>query len=224
MVDTGTKYLFFRILLLISGILVAGFAVVMFFQTFPYFSFIHAFGFMGTKTDAVLSKWDFNLFFYSHITASFIVLVTGPAQFLPVILRRYPRFHRVSGYLYIAGILLVAAPSGAGLSLYANGGLPAKTGFFLQSVVWFLITLKAWIEIRKRKWESHIIWMIRSYALTLAAMSLRTESYLMKFFFHTRPHETYLTVVWTSWVGNLLIAEMLIVSGLSGFLLHLLKK
>jgi hypothetical protein len=65
--------------------------------------------------------------------------------------------------------------------------------------------------------------MLRSYAITLAAMSLRTESYLMKYFFQTKPFETYLTVVWVSWVGNLVLCELLITFGFSKFLVHSLK-
>jgi hypothetical protein len=45
-------------------------------------------------------------------------------------------------------------------------------------------------------------------------MSLRTESYAMYYFFHTKPIETYVTVTWLSWVGNFLIAEMLVYIGL----------
>jgi hypothetical protein len=46
-------------------------------------------------------------------------------------------------------------------------------------------------------------------------MSLRVESYLMYYYLGTKPIETYLTVTWISWVGNLLIADVLIYFGLA---------
>lgn len=205
------------------AVLVIAFGLVMISQTIPYLSFEFAVNFLGTKSDPVLHQWDFNLFFYTHICSSLVVLLAGISQFLPKIVVSKPGLHRFLGKIYIFLILLVAAPSGLGLSLYANGGLPAKAGFFMQSSLWFLVTLKAFLEIRKRKIESHVIWMLRSYAITLAAMSLRTESYLMKYFFQTKPFETYLTVVWVSWTGNLILCEILITFGFSKFLVHSLK-
>lgn len=224
MVTPGLKERSFRILIFVFVTLVIIFGAVMFSQTLPYLSFRFAVDFLGTKTDSVLRQWDFNFFFYTHIISSLVVLLSGVSQFVPFLARTYQRTHKTLGQVYIFLILLIAAPSGLGLSLYANGGLPAKVGFFIQSLLWFLITLKAFYEIKQQKIESHIQWMMRSYAITLAAMSLRTESYLMKSIFDTRPFETYLTVVWVSWVGNLIFCEILIVSGFSNFLLHSLRQ
>jgi hypothetical protein len=100
------------------------------------------------------------------------------------------------------------------LAFYANGGLPAKVGFTLQCLVWWGLTWVAWREIKNRRFLSHADMMIRSFAVTLAAMSLRTESYFMYYWFETKPIETYVTVTWLSWVGNLLLAEALIYAGL----------
>ncbi|MEI6412192.1 MAG: DUF2306 domain-containing protein, partial [Bacteroidota bacterium] len=125
----------------------------------------------------------------------------------------YPRTHRWIGKVYILGILMLAAPSGLMIAFYANGGLPAKVGFCLQSIVWWSLTLAAWHEIRQKRLSAHVDMMIRSFAVTLAAMSLRTESYLMYYWFETKPIETYLTVTWLSWVGNLCLAELLIYIG-----------
>jgi hypothetical protein len=94
----------------------------------------------------------------------------------------------------------------------------------MQCIVWWLSTLLAWQEIHKRQWLSHIEWMIRSYAITLAAMSLRLESYWLYYFMGTKPIETYLTVTWLSWTGNLLIAEIMIRMGAGKLLLKAIKK
>jgi hypothetical protein len=112
------------------AVLVIAFGLVMISQTIPYLSFDFAINFLGTKSDAVLHQWDFNLFFYTHICSSLLVLLAGISQFLPKIAISKPGIHRSLGKIYLFLILFVAAPSGLGLSFYANGGLPAKVGFF----------------------------------------------------------------------------------------------
>ena len=76
----------------------------------------------------------------------------------------------------------------------------------------------AYIKAGQKNYREHINWMIRSYAITLAAMSLRTEGYLMHYLLHTKPIETYVTITWLSWVGNWMIAEILITLGLGNYL------
>jgi hypothetical protein len=191
------------------------FSGVMAVNVFPYLGFEYAYGFLGTKTDAVLHKTHFQVAFYVHITSSMVVLVAGLGQFFPIILKKWPQWHRNIGKWYAGMILLLAAPSGLVLGFYANGGLAAKTGFVLQSVVWWTITALAWYEIRRKRPLQHVRMMFRSYAVTLAAMSLRTESYVMYYVFGTKPLETYLTVTWLSWVGNLLMVECLLYAGIA---------
>lgn len=190
------------------------FTGVMTGEVLPYFKFEYADGFLGTKPDSVLQKVDFQWAFYIHISSSLVAIFAGLWQFWPFLHRKYPKLHRQLGKTYILAILLLAAPSGLVLGYYANAGLPAKTGFMLQSILWWVLTFLAWWEIKKQRWLAHTDMMIRSFAVTLAAMSLRTESYAMYYFFHTKPIETYVTVTWLSWVGNFLIAEMLVYIGL----------
>jgi Predicted membrane protein (DUF2306) len=196
------------------------FSGVMATKILPYLHFERAINFLGTKPDEVLDKSHFMVAFYIHITSSMVVIVAGISQFWPQIVRRWPRWHRRLGVCYILGILVLAAPSGLVIAFYANGGLAARTGFILQCIVWWLVTLAAWWEIRQQRWQVHTEMMIRSFAITLAAMSLRTESYILFYGFGTKPIETYLTVTWLSWVGNWLLAELLIYFGLGKILIR----
>lgn len=201
---------FIRIVATLFLLFIAAFSLLMLTKVIPYLSFEPEIDFLTTKTDRVLSRNDFQVSFYTHIVSSWWVMVIGIFQFVPSFIKKYKKLHQTLGKVYVFSILILAAPSGLGLALYANGGLPAKVGFSLQCVVWWLCTWVAWREITRHQWQKHIEWMIRSYAVTLAAMSLRAESYGMVYLFHTKPIETYLTVTWLSWVGNLLIAEVLI--------------
>jgi hypothetical protein len=200
----------FRISTALFLLSIAAFTLLMLTKVIPYLSFEPEIDFLTTKTARVLTRNDFQVAFYVHIVSSWWVMVTGIFQFVPSFIKKYKKLHQILGKVYVFSILALAAPSGLVLAWYANGGLPAKVGFSLQCVIWGLCTWVAWREITRRNWQKHIEWMIRSYAVTLAAMSLRIESYGMVYLFHTKPIETYLTVTWLSWVGNLLIAEILI--------------
>jgi Predicted membrane protein (DUF2306) len=182
-------------------------------------TFERAINFLGTKPDAVLDKNYFMVAFYIHITSSVFVMGGGIFQFFPKILRGLPKVHHAIGKIYIGSILLLAAPSGLVLAAYANGGLPSKVGFAMQCLVWWWITFAALQTAMKKDWSKHAEMMLRSYAVTLAAMSLRTESYALYYVFETKPIETYLTVTWLSWVGNLFIAEIMIYFGFVKYLL-----
>jgi uncharacterized membrane protein len=189
------------------------FTAVMCQIIWPYFDFEYAYSFLGTKSDEVLASSVYMKAFYVHISSSVLAIFVGVFQFSSYLYHQKPNFHRLLGKIYVFSILILAAPSGLMISIHANGGLSSKVGFVIQSVLWFLTTLLALISIKKGDFQAHIKWTIRSYALTIAAMSLRTESYLMMYFLETRPIETYATVTWLSWVGNLIVAEILIEIG-----------
>jgi Predicted membrane protein (DUF2306) len=212
-----------RLLSYFFAVAIIGFTIVMVTKILPYMTFERAINFLGTKSDAVLDRTYFMVAFYIHITSSVLAIAGGIFQFYPAILREYPKAHIFTGKIYIASILLLAAPSGLVLAAFANGGLPSKVGFALQCLVWWGTTYAAWQAIMHRHWEKHAEMMIKSYAVTLAAMSLRTESYALVYFFGTKPMETYLTVTWLSWVGNFFVAEVLIYFGMAKKLVAAVK-
>ena len=207
-------------LLALAALLIAAFALLMLTKTLPYYSFEKGIHFLTTKSDETNDNLVFRLGFYVHITTSLLVLVAGLLQFLPIVARRGPGLHRQMGKFYIIGVLALAAPSGLILARFANGGLAAQVGFSLQCVVWWLCTWKAYRAARQRQWPLHVDWMLRSFAVTLAALALRGESYFMYYLLDTKPIETYLTVTWLSWVGNLVLVELLIEVGLGRYFLR----
>ena len=209
-----------RTLQVLAGAAVAAFLVLMATKVWPYLNFEPGIHFLTTKSAATNSSVLFRLGFYVHITTSLAVLAAGLVQFFPRWFRGRARLHRNLGKLYVASVLLLAAPSGLILAAYANGGLVAKVGFALQCGVWWLSTWQAYRLARQRRWEEHTAWMLRSFAVTLAALSLRSESYLLYYLLGTKPIETYLTVAWLSWTGNLVLAEVLVQAGAARRLLR----
>jgi hypothetical protein len=209
-----------RLFQFLAGAVVAAFAGLMATKVWPYLSFEPGIHFLTTKSETTNANSLFRLGFYVHITSSLWVLGAGLVQFFPRWFRGRARLHRNLGKLYVGSILALAAPSGLILAAYANGGLVAKVGFALQCVVWWLSTWQAYRLARQRRWEEHTAWMLRSFAVTLAALSLRSESYLLYHVFGTKPIETYLTVTWLSWTGNLVLAEVLVQAGAARRLLR----
>ncbi|MGD0135897.1 MAG: DUF2306 domain-containing protein, partial [Bryobacteraceae bacterium] len=108
--------------------------------------------------------------------------------------------------------LEVALGSLAGLwmATVSLQGLPTHFGFGILAVLWFFTGLQAYRMARLGNIAAHRQWMIRNFALTLAAVTLRIYMPVMLAVLHWPFPRTYITVSWLSWVPNLLVAEWMI--------------
>ncbi|MEG0482933.1 MAG: DUF2306 domain-containing protein [Acinetobacter sp.] len=169
--------------------------------------------FLLLKQDVVNTQpWQFA--FKVHVVASSFALIAGFTQFFRLFRSRYPQIHRLSGWLYIITILAFALPSGFILALSAAGGKATQISFILLSVLWGCSTVFALRAALKKQWLLHRDWMIRSFALSLSALSLRSWKMVL---YELQPYFDWLTPVhiyqlesWLGWVVNLLIAELII--------------
>jgi uncharacterized membrane protein len=148
--------------------------------------------------------------FYAHIFSSPFVLAAGAVLFSNDVLKNWPKLHRCTGRTYVALLLLVSAPSGFVMGFHANGGLAAQISFFILTPMWWWFTWKGFETARKRQFAQHKNWMLRSYALTLSAVSLRLYQFLLGSFTDMDYLSQYVLVSWAAWVGNLAVAEWLI--------------
>lgn len=143
-----------------------------------------------------------------HLGAAAVALAVGPWQFLSGIRARFPGLHRWMGRAYVIGIALGGA-GGLMLAPISQGGMPAHLGFGALALSWLLVTARAYQHIRARDVVAHQRWMIRSFALTFAAVTLRI--YLPVSVVLEVPYEpAYQAISWLCWVPNLLVAEWLI--------------
>ena len=165
--------------------------------------------FLRIKQDYI-SMQHYKYAFFIHAYTAILALPAGFTQFFLFIRNKFPWIHTVTGYIYVSTILLFAAPSGFIIGIYANGGLYAQIAFLLLAILWFWFTLRAVLSIRKRNIVAHKQWMIRSFALTLSAITLRAWKYIIVALFHPRPMDVYQIVAWLGWVLNLILAEILI--------------
>ena len=160
-----------------------------------------------------------------HVFTSIFVLLAGLTQFNKYLRIRYTRVHRTIGYLYVLLIVFITGPASFMMGWHANGGLPARTSFTLLSFLWILFTGCAWWFAFRGDFKKHRAFMIRSYALTLSAITLRIYTVAFAYFnIHAKPVEIYITTAWLSWVPNLIIAEMIINYAWKEYKVHKVNK
>ena len=148
--------------------------------------------------------------FYIHVFSAIISLLAGFTQFSPQLLRDNPKVHRLIGKIYVANILLINFPVGLIMGVYANGGLPGKTAFLLLDTLWFFFTLKAYTSVRNRQFVDHKNYMIRSYAMTFSAFTLRSWKLILSNTINIDLTELYVIDAWLAFLPNLVIAEIII--------------
>lgn len=140
-----------------------------------------------------------------HAAGGASALLVGWAQFLPALRARRPAVHRWTGRLYMAGCV-VAGIAGLPLAFGSTAGPVATAGFGLLAAFWLTTTLLGLRTALERRFAEHRRWMIRSWSLTLAAVTLRL--YLPALMLAPLPPTTsYVAISFLCWVPNLLIAE-----------------
>ena len=154
-----------------------------------------------------LAIGPWRLAFFVHVFTSMFALAAGFTQFSPRLLRRWPALHRRLGWLYVLNVCLVTGPASLVMARYANGGWPSRLAFGTLAVLWMGTTAMAVVTVRRRDWAAHRAWMVRSYALTLSAVTLRAWKWGLVLAFHPRPLDVYRLVAWLGFVPNLLLAE-----------------
>nr|WP_315495592.1 DUF2306 domain-containing protein [uncultured Rhodoferax sp.] len=143
-----------------------------------------------------------------HMVTSPLALVAGALQVNRAIRTRHLVLHRWLGRLYVLAVLL-AGSSGLALAFGSFGGPITHWGFGLMAVLWLGSTGLGFMAMRRGKRTLHREWMMRSYAITLAAVTLRIYVPLTQI--AGLPFEdAYRAIAWLCWVPNLLLAEWLI--------------
>ncbi len=139
-----------------------------------------------------------------HIAGAVTALVLGSLQFLPVLHRAGA--HRWIGRTYVLACL-VGGAAGLILAPGSSAGPIASAGFGSLAVLWIAVNLLGWRAALQGRFAEHRRWMIRSWALTLAAVTLRL--YLPTVLVLDLPFlPWYRAISFLCWVPNLMIAEL----------------
>ncbi len=107
-----------------------------------------------------------------HLLSGAVALLIGAFQVNTGLRKRFLNLHRWMGRTYVIAVLL-GGSSALVLATQSQGGLVTHVGFGLLAVLWMVATGIAYRHIRRRDEINHRRWMLRSYALTFAAVTLR---------------------------------------------------
>ncbi len=155
-----------------------------------------------------------------HVVGGMTALLTGPWQLATRLRRRLLRVHGLTGALYVAG---AAAGGCAGLLLAptAHGGAVSSLGFGALAVGWLATTGVGLRMALTGRYADHRRWMLRSYSLAFAAVTLRLLLGL-----HSgleaagvpvvRFDTAYQAIAWLSWLPQLLLVWWLTSARTSG--------
>ena len=156
--------------------------------------------------------------FYAHIVAGGLALIAGPLQFWRGLRDRHRSVHRWIGRTYLAAVA-IAGVSGLVMAPFSEAGFAGFFGFGTLAVLWLATGWQAYRAIRRRDVASHRAWMMRNFALTYAAVTLRLWLGVLitvqalpggDFDFEAAFANAYAVVPFLAWLPNLVVAEWLI--------------
>lgn len=149
---------------------------------------------------------------YLHFVFGPLALAIGGFQFFAVVRSRTPKLHRYFGRLYVVSCLS-SAVGGFLMALNTTEGPVAMAGFMGLAVGWVITTGMGYRKARARQFMQHREWMIRSFSLTFAAVTLRLYLPLFLGGFAMPFNEAYPIIAFLCWVPNLVMAEWIIRAG-----------
>lgn len=160
--------------------------------------------------------------FYVHIVAGGLALVLGPVQFWRGLRVRHPLAHRWIGRTYLVAVA-AAAVGGILIAPVSQAGIVGLFGFGTLGVLWLVTGWRAYRAIRRADVANHRAWMMRNFALTYSAVTLRIWLPLLilaqlpfaaaaggAFDADAAFANAYAAVPFLAWLPNLIIAEWLI--------------
>lgn len=144
-----------------------------------------------------------------HLAGGAVALVTGVYQVNRRFRARHRKVHRALGIVYVLAIL-AAGSAAFPMAATSFSHTDTRFGLGLLGACWIATTLLGFAAILNGDVASHRRWIIRSFALTLAAVMLRIYlpvSGLLGISFEA----AYRVVVWLCWMPNLVVAEIWLV-------------
>lgn len=147
-----------------------------------------------------------NLAFLLHIGAGPVALVMGVFQFMPRLRAKRPTLHRWTGRIYVMAVL-IAGLAGLALALGSLERPVAAWGFGLLALFWLVTTVNAIRLAIAGRFSEHRRWMIRSFALTFAAVTLRLMLPYFIFYQGMDYAQASNYVGWLCWIPNMIFAE-----------------
>ncbi|WP_433199299.1 DUF2306 domain-containing protein [Nocardia sp. CA-107356] len=174
---------------------------------------------VGLAANYGFRAWPIQVAFYLHITFAGLALALGPWQFATRLRTRGPRIHRGIGRAYLISVA-IGSVAALVMSMFNSVGLNGFFGFGTLAVLWGWTAWRGYRAVRQRDFANHQAWMIRNFALTYAAVTLRSWFGVLILaqipFVHgddpftTILREAYTPLPFLCWLPNIVIAELII--------------
>ena len=144
-----------------------------------------------------------------HIGPAAVALMFGAVQLVLTRGGKSSWLHPALGAIYVAAVWISAV--GAALILPRTLGGPFNVaGFLLLDLFWLASTAWGVLARLSGRPGEHRAWMLRSYTLTLAGVSLRIQLVIMVELVGLSFETAYALTAWTSWIPNIVVVEWLI--------------
>jgi uncharacterized membrane protein len=108
----------------------------------------------------------------AHILAACIALLSGFSQFIEYIRIHKPRIHRVMGRVYVCSVFISALLALVIVVFYIENFTKA-TAFLALAIFWLVTCWNGYRSAINKRFDEHRKWMIRSFGITLVAVSGR---------------------------------------------------
>jgi uncharacterized membrane protein len=146
--------------------------------------------------------------FAAHVVCGALALLLSPVQLWARVRARIPRLHRVVGRVVLVSIV-IGGVAGFLLSWFSLAGPIGTSGFGMLAVLWVTFAVLGLRAILRRDVQVHRRWMLRAFALTYAAVTLRLWLIVLIPLLGDFG-SAYLLVPFLSWVPNLVVVELLL--------------
>ena len=175
-----------------------------------FFIFAVVLPYFGFTEEALGRFYNVKWWLVGHIIGGLAALLLGPFQFIGSFRRKFLKFHKRSGRIYVGGIALAIACS---LVLAFTSALAMHwtwtVSLLFLALAWGITTGKALTTILKKKVEEHKKWMIRSYIVTFSAVNFRWMFAVLMGAEAGNMVVLASVSLWISWAVPLIINEMI---------------
>ena len=147
--------------------------------------------------------------FYAHVVFGGLALLLSPIQLAGRVRARVPRVHRMAGRI-VLGSIVIAGSAGLVLSTVNLAGAVGTAGFGTLAALWITFAVLGLRAIRRGDVTTHRRWMLRTFAMTYAAVTLRLWLVVLVPVMGGDFRAAYLIVPFLCWVPNLAVVELIL--------------
>ena len=165
--------------------------------------------FVFTKESYGGHFWARASWLFPRVVCALVAVVIGPMKFSPRMRCDHLSFHRIAGRVYVVAALLGAAASW-GMAARIAGAPAYATGLACLGAAWVTTTLMAFFAFRRKNLIQHRQWMVRTYVVAFAFVTLRLANDATGFTKVLGEDERAKLLAWGCWAIPLLATEVVL--------------